>query len=385
MTQILNLIVQIIVVYGIILVLLGLALAGVLLADHLGAKPFRWMSQSRHFINALDMADKRGVPYEQALIKLADYGERSLGIYFHVLAEWLRTGLKLHEALPLVPKCLPRPMQALVIFGSERGLLPKLIPVAQSSLQELTDRSANQRNEIFGLLTIAVALFGIMGLMSLGVMPKLEAIVADMMPVQETLFTHLSANRHWFMYFHALVIAVMTMVFLFMIGGTANHSYVDNRLPRLSDLAHRLFPWQRLRQEQRFGRMLAALLDEKVPEDMALKVAGAFAANQSFRDRIDACVSDVRTGKGLIESLNRIGLGGDFKLRMRAAHESGRPFAEALKEWFETLHVRAQVRERAITDAASTLFTVYNAVIVGLIAYGFFDVEVTLINQLSMW
>ncbi|MGB0578982.1 MAG: type II secretion system F family protein [Limisphaerales bacterium] len=381
-----QIIVEIMIVYGVFMLVLGMFFAGVMLADHLGARPFRWLSQARHFVNALDMAKKRGIPYEEALIKLADYGERDLGIYFHVLAEWLRTGMKLHEALPLVPKCLPRPMHALVIFGSRHGLLDKLIPVAQNSLQELTGRTDNQRNEIFGLLTIAVGVFGIVGMTAIFVLPKLEAIIADMVPETQIMFlTHVLEYRNWFLFFHAFVIAFMSIAFFFMVGGTANHSYIDNRLPGLSDLAHRFFPWQRQRQEQRFGRMLATLLDEKVPEEVALKVAGAFAANRGFRERIDACVTDLQGGKSLINALSHIGMDGDFKFRMQAAKESQRPFAETLKEWFEALHVRAQMRERAITDAASTAFTVYNAVIVGLVTYGFFEFEVTLINQLAAW
>jgi len=380
-----NLIMEIVFGYGVFVVLSGAFIGAVLLTYHVGARPYRWLSQSRYFINALDMADRRRIPYEQALIKLADYGERNLGLHFHVLAEWLRSGLKLHEALPLAPKLLPQPIQTLVVFGSEKGLLTKLIPFAQRSLQELTDRSANKRNEIFGLLTISVALFGVIGMLSYLVLPKFEAIVADMLPHHTVLLNHLYAHRNWFLFGHAFVITLMAVGFFFMIGGSANHAYTANRLPRLSDLASRFFPWQRIRQEQRFGRMLATLLDEKVPEDVALKVAVAFAASPRFQKRVDACLADLRAGKGLIESLRHVGLGGDFKFRMRAAHESGRPFAEALNDWFDALHVRAQKHERAVTEAGSTCFTIYNAAIVGLVTYAFFDFEVFLINRLSAW
>lgn len=378
-------IVAAVVIIGAIVLPLSIFLGAVLLADFFGAKPFRWVSQARHFMNALDLADKRGMPYERALIKLADFGERDLGLHFHVLAEWLREGLKLHEALPLAPEFLPRPIQTLVIFGSKHGLLHKLIPIGQRSLQELTDRSANNRNEVFGLLTIAVALFGITWFLITTVMPMFAAVIDDMLPHQEVFFQQLVACQHVFLIGHAFVIAFMATAFFFMIGGAANHSYVENRLPRLADLLHRFFPWQRLRQEQRFGRMLTILLDQKVPEDLALQAAGAFAANSSFRRRIEGCVDDVRAGRGLIESLKRIGLDRDFQFRMRAAAESGRPFGEALSGWFDALHVRAQMRERAITDTASTLFTVYNAFIVGLVVYGFFDAEVRMINLINTW
>ena len=51
------------------------------------------------FVNVIDAAHKSGRPVEQTLIEMAARGGQWPGIHLHVVAAWLRRGLRLHEAL----------------------------------------------------------------------------------------------------------------------------------------------------------------------------------------------------------------------------------------------------------------------------------------------
>lgn len=360
-------------------------LGGFVLVDFLSAKPYRWLCHGRQFLNALLMATERGQPCEEALIRLADHGEADMGLHFQLLACWLREGLPLHEALERVPRFLPRPIEMLVNYGSRTGTLRDILPVGQRTMQELANKSANQQHDAIGIITVAFVLIGISSILFTFVIPKFIAIAMDMGGPDPTVILFLDRYYSEILILHQCVIALMVISYVFAFSGPASQIWISTRLPWVADWVHQRISWQWMRCRQRFGLMLAQLLDIGVPEDRALLLAGEYAGNRHFNKLVLQALTDLRNGTGLPNALQHLDLDGDFRFRMKAAAESGRPFNEALSDWFDAHLAKTEFRERAATDIANTVFTCYNAVIIALIAIGFFQFQIGLMNGIVPW
>lgn len=357
------------------------------LADYFGARPYRWLCEGRQFLNALQLAKERGVSYEEALIQIAEHGESDMGLHFHLLATWLREGLPLHEAMEKVPQFLPRPIEKLIVYGSRTGTLSDILPVGQRTMQEMSDKSANSQENGLHTIAVSVVLLGISAMLATFVVPKFEAIFADMMG--DYLYTSdaLFLFQHYdtFLILHQGMIALMAISYVFIFSGPATNSFLALKLPRPAEWIHRHISWQWGRCRHRFGMMLAQLLDNGVPEERAVLIAGDYAANRHFNVLVMKALGDLRTGIALPEALRHADLDGDYVFRMKAAAESGRPFSEALDDWFAASHAKISFRERAAADVANTVFTCYNAIVVGILAATVFAAEITVMDMAAPW
>lgn len=182
-----------------------------------------------------------------------------------------------------------------------------------------------------------------------------------------------------------IALGVMISCCLFFAGGPAVVNWMQMKLPRLTDTIHRMFPWQRLEQQRRFGLMLAHLLDAGIPEEPALVMSGEFAGNQWFRHNVAKASQALRDGENLIAALKLVDADRDFQFRMDAARRSGSPFREALEDWAEAIRARAQFREAAAVDLAHTGFLCYNAAWIGFVGISFFAAEIQLIDAIVVW
>lgn len=369
----------------IIFIQLGLWTGVVCYFDHLALRPLRWVARSRIFLNTLDAAFKGGQPVDRTLMDLAARGDRSMGIQFHAVAAWLRAGVPLHKALELVPRFLPRPLQALVIYGSQSGRLQELLPVGRRMMREISGREVNRPQGLIAGIVIGTALIGISGLLVTFVVPKFVAIGEDMGVPLGPLLVGLSSYYGVWVKLHLVVIGVMILFFNYVAGGAAMLAWVQRRRPRVADFVHRVCPWQGMRARERFAMMLARLLDLGLPEEEAVTWAGRFSGNRYLERTAAEVIGELRDGAGLQRASGRMKLGGDFEFRFAAAKASGRPLSEALDEWLEGMSVRAQLREKLVVEMAEVGFTVYNAAIVGLLAAAVFDTEIRLIDMASPW
>lgn len=131
--------------------------------------------------------------------------------------------------------------------------------------------------------------------------------------------------------------------------------------------------------------MLTHLLDTGVPEERALLIAGEYSGNRHFHGLVLHSLIDLRNGTGLPDALRHMDLDGDFKFRMEAAALSGSPFSEALTDWFDAHRAKTELRERAATDIANTVFICYNGAIVALMAITFFQLEIGIMDTAAPW
>lgn len=359
------------------------------IADRTGARPSRWLARSRMFLVAISSAIERGVPVEQALIDLSEKRDTEMGVEFHALAAWLNTGLPLHEALEKVPRFLPRSIQVLLVYGSRTGKLKELLPVGQKVMTSLTIHGGQTSRNLFHPLAIMLTLIGITGLLTTFVVPKFAAIFADMGVDMEaeslSYFMFVWSNFDLWLACHFTALGIMIACCLFFAGGPAVVNWMQTKLPRLTDSIHRLFPWQRLEQQRRFGLMLSHLLDAGIPEEPALVMSGEFAGNQWFKRGVEQASKALRNGESLIAALKLIDADQDFQFRMETARRSGSPFREALADWAEAIRARAQFREAAAVDLAHTGFLCYNAAWIGFVGISFFAAEIQLIDAIVVW
>jgi len=359
------------------------------LTDRLGARPARWLGRARMFLIAIRSAIQRNVPVEQALIELAEKGDTEMGVEFHALAAWLNTGLPLHEALAKVPRFLPRSIQALLIHGSRTGKLRELMPVGQSVMNSLSGPWRPTGAGLLSPLTITIAFVGVAGILSTFVVPKFIAIFSDMggeraVEVMSG-FLFIWNNFDQWLQLHFAVVAIMIVCNLFFMGGPAVAQWMQHYLPRLTDFVYRLFPWQRLEQQRRFGLLLSHLLDAGIPEEPALLMSGDFAGNRWFKARVIEAAKALREGEGLIAALKHVDPDPDFQFRLETARRSNSSFREALADWSEALRARAQFREAAAANVAYTTFLCYNAVCIGFVGVSFFAAEIELIDIILTW
>ena len=359
------------------------------IADRTGSRPSRWLSRGRMFLIAVNSAVDRGTPVEKALLELAEKKDKEMGVEFHALASWLNTGLPLHEALEKVPRFLPRSIQTLLIYGSRTGKLTELLPAGQNVMHSLTRQGANKGQDLFYPLILMMVMIGVTGLLTAFVVPKFVAIFADMggdLGVEALgYFLFIWNNFDLWIASHFAAFAVMLTCCLFFAGGPGVVNWMQTNLPRLTDTVHRLFPWQRMEQQRRFGLMLSHLLDAGIPEEPALMMSAEFAGNHWFKRQVIEATRALRDGESLNAVLLRLDADPDFQFRMEAARRSGSPFREALSDWSDALCARAQFREAAAVDFAHTGFLCYNAAWIGFVGISFFAAEIHLIDAVMMW
>src|SRR2546426_7436656 len=76
--------------------------------------PMRRNERARLFLDLLELGLKDGRTPEAAILDAATSRDRTLGVRFHLLAEWVGTGLRLSQALENVPRLLPPQIKAML-------------------------------------------------------------------------------------------------------------------------------------------------------------------------------------------------------------------------------------------------------------------------------
>lgn len=367
----------------IVFILTG-ALAGLICyLDHLLLRPLRWMRRARMFVNVIDAAHKSGRPVEQTLIEMAARGGQWPGIHLHVVAAWLRRGLRLHEALERVPRMLPRAIQVLIVRGSETGRLIELLPLARREMRELSS-GVGQSPLIMGL-TLGTALLGVTGLLFTFVLPKFHAIAMDFEIETGPWLNFILEHRGSWTAFHIGVMALMLFAYEYLTGGGVMFAWKQRMRPRTSGLIHGMFPWHRRLFRRRFAMILARLLDMRFPEADAVEVAGEACGNRATRARVAAVKEQLASGVKLADALCCLGFGADFEFRVRTAAASGVPLSGALEEWFETELFLARWRESAAVQLIGFCFTLYNAAIIGAVGIAIFAVEIRMMDAAMIY
>lgn len=378
--------------------------------------PFRRAERARMFLELLEEGARAG-NVERFLVRVAEARESSLGARFHLLAAWLAKGLPLDDALARVPRLLPPDVVALLRVGRETGQFAAVLPLCRERLRDAgaAVRLAQGRMLMLlcGVLPLQLLVFTLMRVV---VWPKFREIGLDMGadltvleltmehftwlwplvfvvfggPVVLGLFGHVTGPRAWTwapVVFPALGQWLVTRCAWF------------TRLP--DALAVRL-PWKRHRLKRDFARVLAQLLDLRLPEERAVRLAAASTANSAFAARAARVADALARGTKLPDALAL--LDGSRELRWRldtAAHSVRRSeapagaggsapaprsdFQTALAGWIAALDAKAFRAEQTAAHVMSAAFVLANGALVALVCAGTMQMLISLIAVAGEW
>lgn len=371
--------------------------------------PFRRAERARLFLDLVDEGARAG-HVERFLVRVSQAQETSLGVRFHLLAAWLEKGLPLDEALTKVPRLLPPDLVALLRVGRETGQLPAMLPACRERLRDAGSAVRVAQGRMLMLLcgVLPLQLF-VFTLMRVVVWPKFREIGLDMgadlsvlelamerfvwlwpavfllfgVPVLLGGWSHLAGPRAW----------TWAPVVLPAVGNWLVMKCVwIQRLPEW--LALRL-PWKRHRLQRDFARVLAQMLDLRLPEERAVRLAAESTANQCFQQRAARVTEALQRGAKLPDALALLNDDGALRWRLDtaaraqsagtgdAASKTG--FQTALAGWITALDAKAFQAEQTAAHLLSAAFVLANGALVALVCTGTMQMLISLIGVAGEW
>ncbi len=371
--------------------------------------PFRRAERARMFLELLEEGARAG-NVERFLERVAEARESSLGTRFHLLAAWLAKGVPLDEALAKVPRLLPPDAVALLRVGRETGQFAAVLPLCRDRLRDPGGavRVAQGRMLMLlcGVLPLQLLVFTMMRVV---VWPKFREIGLDMgadLTVLELAMEH-------FTWLWPLVFAVFGGPVLLGLFGhvtgprawtwapvvfPALGSWLVTRcawLPRLPDALALRLPWNRRRLERDFARVLAQLLDLRLPEERAVRLAAESTANSAFIARAARAADALARGTKLPDALALLDESRELRWRLDTAAQSvrssGSPaeprsdFQTALAGWIAALDAKAFQAEQTAAHVMSAAFVIANGALVALVCAGTMQMLISLIGVAGEW
>ena len=94
----------------------------------LATLPMRRHERARFFLDLVEDGLKHGRSAEQTIVSASASRDLTLGARFHLVAEYVASGLRLNEAIARVPSFLPPRIHAMLEVGGETGDLRRIIP-----------------------------------------------------------------------------------------------------------------------------------------------------------------------------------------------------------------------------------------------------------------
>lgn len=378
--------------------------------------PFRRAERARMFLELLEEGARAG-SVERFLVRVAEARESSLGTRFHLLAAWLAKGVPLDEALAKVPRLLPPDVVALLRVGRETGQLAAVLPLCRERLRDAgaAVRVAQSRMLMLlcGVLPLQLIVFTYIRMRAL---PWFREIGLDM----GADMTGLWVTTHIFTWLWPLVFVVFGVpVVLGLFGhvtGPRAWTWAPVVLPgigpwlltrcawltRLPDAFALRLPWKRRRLERNFARVLAQLLDLRLPEERAVRLAAESTANAAFIARAARVADALARGTKLPDALALLDDSRELRWRLDTAAQSVRwteasaepgaaspaprsDFQTALAGWIAALDAKAFRGEQAAAHVMSAAFVLANGALVALVCMGTMQMLISLIDVAGEW
>jgi len=362
---------------GAVLFLFGVAgMAGTIFLIHfLLTLPMRRMERARLFLDLLEGALNRGQSVEAMIASIARSHDRTVSVRFHLLAAYIKSGLRFSTALEKVPRFLPPQIAAMLRAGEKLGDWKKVLPACREILR---DRPAAVRSAVHYMILVILffsPVFVFMTVMTMVfVVPRFKEVAAGMdariWPLSIFVFNH-----------SFILIVIEILIFLLLMAATI--LYVGG--PRLArwfqfrglpfvDWIAWCIPWKQKRLQRTFSAMLSALLDGGVPEAEAVRLAGDCTANEICRLRARQMITALQQGAKLAEVVRVFDSQGEFRWRLANATHARGGFLQALRGWHEALDARAFQLEEAAAHGVTSGLVVLNGLLVALIVTAMFGI-----------
>jgi type II secretory pathway component PulF len=374
-------------------VLLGLlpVLGALYLIYFLLTLPLRRNERTRQFLDLLELGLQAGRTPEAAITDAAASRDRSLGVRFQLLAAYLEQGMRLDQALSLVPRLLPPQIRAMLKTGERLGDLRRVLPACYLCLHGGISHVRGALNYLLVLTFLATPFTLVVPLiLKFKVIPSFQAVFAGMLEgARLPEFTRfVLASSTCFVVIQSTVLGLVWILTLGYLGGPRLKAWLGRFLPGGAYLIDWLFcclPWRRKRLQRDFSAMLAVLLETGVPESEAFLFAGESTANAVFRRRSERANGLLAQGVKLSEAVRAVDGSGELQWRLdNALHGTG-GFVQALTGWHEALNAKAFQLEQTAAQIMSTLLVLLNGFIVACIFIGMFLPLIQLLNQATLW
>jgi type II secretory pathway component PulF len=181
------------------------------------------------------------------------------------------------------------------------------------------------------------------------------------------------------------VVALVLMLTFFYIGGPRLRSGLELAAPGAIDRLLWALPWRRARLRRDFSAMLAVLLDSRVPEPEAIRLASKCTGNAVIERGAARACELLASGVALPEAILAVDASREFQWRLGNALRGGRAFYAALKGWFASLEAQAFRSEQTAAQVATTLIVLWNGLVIGGIVVAMFLCLIALTERALLW
>lgn len=276
------------------------------------------------FTRELAQLIRAGLSLERALAVLRDIAsQKELQRFVSVVADGIRGGKTLHQALQAYESALGRQYLAMIRAGEASGNLQSVLEDLASQLEV----SARQRAQLITALTYPAILLGIavlsVALLLLFVVPQFRDLfdaMGDALPLttQWVLYASDAVRQHWQLgLLLALGVFLLVRRWYATSSGRRTTDHLMLTMPLLGQVVVRL-------QAAVYFRTLGMLLRRGVSLLDALRYAADTLTNQALVTEAQPLVDHVKTGKRLSDGLQgkRLGQRGAAAL-LRVAEETG--------------------------------------------------------------
>ncbi|MGY8674188.1 MAG: type II secretion system F family protein [Verrucomicrobiia bacterium] len=353
-------------------------------------RPLRERHEAEVLLDIISDSINDQTAVEHRITQLAESEDSSLGGRFEHLADNLKEGQKLDQAIEDVPGVLPPEVKTMLLYGLRNNALAAVMGSCQQRLQDTHARYRAAMSVIAGggigvqFVAMIMVLFIVVF-----IRPKFEAIMNDMAGSDASSIAPI---------FHALdprmllygfgTTFCLGLVVLWMFAGLIPSSGIAELMGKSPfgkfAWSDRIFSWKRLRLTRDFSSLLAAFLDAGMPEAEAVRRA-ADAVNHSYTNsRAKGMLAAMEAGDGLLTATNSFEGCREFQWRYRNAAKAGGNYGESLAGWHASLESLAYYREQRCAEITTAILIVLNGALVGLFAAGIFQFLAHMIERMAM-
>jgi type II secretory pathway component PulF len=338
------------------------------------------------FLDLLESGIQEGHSPEHTIVTISHSDDPVLGIDFHVLAAHLSNGMRLGEALHLVPSLLPPRVTATLQVGEQSGNFAEILTACRKTLTSAPSHSLRATNYVIAtLLLLSPAIFAVPFFLMNVIAPKFYEITSDyggsMPPVMQLLVQYPVAVAS------AQILMLVGAILAAMVYGGVPRILrpMASILKPLTDRIAWKLSWRRKRLLRDFSALLAILLDANLPEVKAVQLAAAGTNNRVVIRHGDAITAQIEQGVPLTKAMSVLDDGGEFCWRVTNATHGRSGFQVALAGWHEALDATAYQQEQTASQIVTTALVLANGVFVGAIAIAVFQALTSIVWTVSLW
>lgn len=319
------------------------------------------------FIRQMSDLVSAGVNVLRALTLTAKQAQQSsLKELIAQMADQVRDGVSLSEAMARYPHIFPRTYSSLIRAGESSGKLGEVL----SRLADLAQRSWETRTQVvtamaYPGLILTVGLVMIVGLI-VGVVPKITAVFEEMDQALPWATAVLLGVSDFLSRYGGIVLIVLIAVALavYRMGRTAwGRQTIDRlklRLPVVGVLIKEV-------EIGRFARTMATLLGNGVSMTTALEVTAQVMGNHVIQKEVQGFLQVVSHGMSLNGALKRSSLFPESVSAMVAVGEESGSLHQGLARMAEYFENQSQRRIKTITTLIEPVLILALGLTIGLI------------------